>query len=109
MLSVGPPPTANGANKPPTAAPATRSGGKGKITRMMPSNLIDDGAQAERGAVSGARPPGQTRSLLLAGRHGNETVHFGKGIRVPRPVGAMSANGPKQWLGDVCYSAAVRG
>jgi hypothetical protein len=76
---------------------------------MMPSNLIDDGAQAERGAVSGARPPGQARSLLLAGRHGNETVHFGKGIRVPRPVGAISANGPKQRLGDVCYSAAVRG
>jgi hypothetical protein len=66
---------------------------------MMPSNLIDGGAQAERGAVIGARPPGQARSLLLAGRHGNETVHFGKGIRVPRPVGAISANGPSSGWG----------
>jgi hypothetical protein len=40
MLSVGPPPTANGANKPPSVAPATRSGGKGKIIRMVPSNLM---------------------------------------------------------------------
>jgi len=29
----------------------------------------DDGAQAERGAVSGARPPAQARTLLLARRH----------------------------------------
>ena len=40
MLSVGTLPTANGANKPPSAAPATSSGGKGKITRMVPSNLM---------------------------------------------------------------------
>ena len=33
--------------------------------------------------MSGARPPGQARRLLLAGRHGNRTMHFGKGIRVP--------------------------
>src|SRR5262249_35107577 len=34
----------------------------------------DDGAQAKRDAVSGARPPGQVRTLLLAGR--NEAEHF---------------------------------
>ena len=53
----------------------------------------DDGAQTERGTVSGARPPGQARRLLLASRHGNGTMHFGKGIRVPTqfraPVGAI--------------------
>src|SRR3954451_11080247 len=40
MPSVGTPPTANGANKPTSAAPATRSGDKGKITRMVPPNLV---------------------------------------------------------------------
>jgi hypothetical protein len=40
MLSVGTLPTANGANKPPSAALATRSGGKGKITRIVPSYLM---------------------------------------------------------------------
>jgi hypothetical protein len=40
MLSVGTLPTANGASKPPSAALATRSGGKAKIIRMVPSNLM---------------------------------------------------------------------
>ena len=39
----------------------------------------------------------QCGRLLLAGRHGNQMVHFGKGIRVLEqfraPLGAMSADG----------------
>jgi len=71
----------------------------------MPSNLIDDGAQAERGAVSGARPPGQARRLLLAGGHGNETVHFGKG----HPRSAPRGRDVGQWpFATYCTAARSR-
>jgi len=39
----------------------------------LPSNP-DDEAQAERGAVSGARPHGQAGRLLLAVSHGNGCI-----------------------------------
>src|SRR5262249_19472080 len=56
MLSAGALPTTNGANKPPSAAAAARSGGKGKITRMVSPNLMR--ARTGHDAVSGAQPPG---------------------------------------------------
>jgi hypothetical protein len=75
-VSVGTLPTAKGANKPFSAAPATRSGRKGEITRMVPSNLmIDLGGARRREGVRNRQAP----RLLLAGCHGNETVHFGTG------------------------------
>jgi hypothetical protein len=48
---------------------------------MVASNLTME--LRRRSAVSGARPPGQAQTLLLAACHGNETVHLGKGIGVP--------------------------
>jgi hypothetical protein len=50
----------------------------------VPSNLMMELRQSGD-AMSGARPPGQAWRLLLADRHGNEMVHFGKSIRVPPP------------------------
>ena len=38
-LPVGTLPTANGASRPPRAAPATRSGGKVKMARMVPPSI----------------------------------------------------------------------
>src|SRR6516225_1976351 len=66
-VSVGAPPTAKGANEPPNAAPATSNGGKGKITRMVPSNLMIElrrsvtPARQWSNARSAVRPPGSGR------------------------------------------------
>src|SRR4051794_40182052 len=51
MLSVWSPPRAVGASKPPRVRPATRSGGKGKIIRMVPSNLMME-PRAQRGTAT---------------------------------------------------------
>ena len=52
----------------------------------------------------------QCGRLLLAGRHGNEMVHFGKGIRVPaqfRALESRSRHTIEQHYGLPSYVAAV--
>src|SRR5215472_1562895 len=84
MLSVGTPPTPNGANKPPSAAPATSSGGKGKITCMVPSNLMMELSRARRLLDSGVTP-----DQLFARR-----AAVGIGLGLIELVGLLAADPP---------------
>src|SRR5215469_9256362 len=84
MLSVGTLPTANGANKPPSAAPATRSGPEGKITRMVSSNLMMSSGGARHLLDSGVTP-----DQLFARR-----AAVGIGLRLIEPVGLLAADLP---------------